>query len=236
MSHRDEQPGRGINRPDGPLDQLPSSPAELGTAATLADAPSDDAESVGQRAPRNSETVHNDAASTPATADGGRAIRYRISGKLVTLFLAAMIIVACMGDGFLWWNNRGDSQTQAAETAAKAAANDSVPLLLSYNYVDLDRYAARATSKTTGPFADDLKKLLDTQVLPAARAKSIATQTTVQGTATTTASAHTVVLLMFIDQTTRMADIAAPKIEGARLEVTMTNQDGRWLISGLKPI
>jgi len=216
MSHRDEHP--------------------RGAAVTLADAPSNDTEPAGQWAHRSSETVHNDAASTPATADGGRVIRYRINGKLVTLFLAAVVILVCMGDGFLWWTNRSDSQTQVAETAAKAAANDSIPLVLSYNYLDLDRYAARATSKTTGPFADDLKKLLDTQVLPAARAKSIATQTTVQGTATATASAHTVVLLMFIDQTTRMADIAAPKIEGARLEVTMTNQDGRWLVSGLKPI
>ena len=180
--------------------------------------------------------MSHDAASTPATADGSRATRYRISGKLFTLFVAIMLIVVCVGDGFLWWNNRSDSQAQAAEIAAAAAANDSIPLVLSYNYVDLDRYAARATSKTTGPFADDLKKLLETQVLPAARAKSIATQTTVQGTSTATASAHTVVLLMFIDQTTRTADVAAPKIEGARLEVTMTNQDGRWLVSGLKPI
>jgi len=180
--------------------------------------------------------MSHDGASTPTTADGSRATRYRISGKLITLSVATMLIVVCMGDGFLWWNNRSDSQAQAAETAAKAAANDSIPLVLSYNYVDLDRYAARATSKTAGPFADDLKKLLDTQVLPAARARNIATQTTVQGTSTVTASANTVVLLMFIDQTTRTADAAAPKIEGARLQVTMTNQNGGWLISGLTPI
>jgi len=180
--------------------------------------------------------MSRDAASTAATADGSRATRHRISGKLITLFVAAVLIVVCTGDGFLWWNNRSDSQAQAAETAAEAAANESIPLVLSYNYVDLDRYAARATSKTTGPFAVDLKKLLDTQVLPAARAKNIATQTSVQGTATVTASANTVVLLMFIDQTTRMADAAAPKIEGARLQVTMTNQNDSWLISGLKPI
>jgi len=180
--------------------------------------------------------MSHDGASTPTTADGSRATRYRISGKLITLSVATMLIVVCMGDGFLWWNNRSDSQAQAAETAAKAAANDSIPLVLSYNYADLDRYAARATSKTAGPFADDLKKLLDTQVLPAARARNIATQTTVQGTSTVTASANTVVLLMFIDQTTRTADAAAPKIEGARLQVTMTNQNGGWLISGLEPI
>jgi len=181
-------------------------------------------------------TVQNDAASTPATADGSPTTRYRISGKLMTLFVAAVVIVASIGDGFLWWSNRGDSQARAAETAAKAAANDSIPLVLSYNYVDLDRYAARATSKTTGLFADDLKKLLDTQILPAARARNIATQTTVQGTSIVTASANTVVLLMFIDQTTRTADAAAPKIEGARLQVTMTNQYDNWLVSGLKPI
>jgi Mce-associated membrane protein len=180
--------------------------------------------------------MSHDAASTPATADVSRATRHGIRAKLVTLSVAAVLIVVCMGDGFLWWNNRSDSQAQAAESAATAAANDSIPLLLSYNYVDLDRYAARATSKTTGPFADDLNKLLDTQVLPAARAKNIATQTTVQATSTVTASAETAVLLMFIDQTTRTADAAAPKIEGARLQITMTNQNGSWLISGLKPI
>jgi Mce-associated membrane protein len=212
MSHRDEQPGHGIDRPDGQLDQSSSSPAELDAPTSPADA------------------------STPATADGTRATRYRISGKRATLFAAILLVVVCMGDGFLWWHNSGDGQAKVAETAAKAAANYSIPLVLSYNYADLDRYAGTATSKVTGPFADDLKKLLDSQVLPAAKAREIVTQTTVQGTSTVTASANTAVLLIFIDQTTRTADAAAPKIEGARLQVTMTNQNGSWLISSLKPI
>jgi Mce-associated membrane protein len=150
--------------------------------------------------------------------------------------IIALLAVVTIADGLLWCSNHNASQARTAATAASAAAKNALPVVLSYNYLNLDGYADRALADTTGPFSDNLKNLLQTQVIPAATQRAIVTQTTVQAIATLRAETTTVELLVFIDQTTRTQDNPVPLVQGARLDVTMAKDGDTWRIAGLKPV
>lgn len=154
----------------------------------------------------------------------------------LSVILTAVIVLLAVTDGVLWWQARDVATTDEAGTAATAAAREAVPTVLSYSYATLDDYPAKATAETTGRFKSELSALITSRVVPAATQKQIVTRTTVQATSTVRAEPDSVVLLLFVNQTTRTKDSASPRIEGARLRVTMQHVDDSWLISELKPV
>lgn len=95
---------------------------------------------------------------------------------------------------------------------------------------------ARAKEQTTGDFGDDYAKLLDAVVRPDARRHEISTGAVVEASAVVDAADDEVVVLVFLTQTTVSQGGAVPQVSGSRIEVTMAEVDGRWLIAGPEPV
>jgi Mce-associated membrane protein len=43
-------------------------------------------------------------------------------------------------------------------------------------------------------------------------------------------------VLVFVDQTVTNSQLKAPRLDRSRVEVTLVNSHGRWLINNLSPI
>lgn len=185
--------------------------------------------------PRPDHAVEQPAEGAKASAPG-RSPWWRRPKRRACVILAALVVLVAAADGILWWQASDFAATDAASSAATAAAGEAVPTVLSYTYANLDGYPAKATAATTGRFKEELSALIEDRVIPAATRKQIVTRTTVQAMSTVSAEPESVVLLLFVNQSTRTEDSATPRLEGARLRVTMERVDDAWLISELKPV
>lgn len=150
----------------------------------------------------------------------------------VGLVLAALLALN------LWLLDERDDDAGigAARAAALEEARTRVPTLLSYSSDTLADDLARAKEQTTGDFGDDYATLLDDVVLPNARRHEISTDAVVEASAVVDAADDEVVVLVFLTQTTLSQGAAVPQVSGSRIEVTMAEVDGRWLIAGLEPV
>jgi Mce-associated membrane protein len=130
----------------------------------------------------------------------------------------------------------------AARASAKAtdredalrAAEDRVPVLLTYSFRTLSDDLARSKDQTVGAFREDYSKLLDDAVSQAATEKKISTGATVTGAGVVDASGSEVTVLVFLTQTTT-APGSAPSVNTSRVEVTMKDIGDSWKIAGLTP-
>lgn len=126
---------------------------------------------------------------------------------------------------------RDDARHDALGAAGRIARD-----LLSYDYRTIDRDLARARADTTGSFARQYADA-STQLRGQALATHAIVQARVRDTGIVSASADRVVVLAFIDQVsiTRASKSAVPttRLIPSAVQMTLTDVDGRWRVSGL---
>ena len=150
---------------------------------------------------------------------------------LVAVILAALAVI----DVTLWRDARDDDDLTAARADARAEAESRLPQLLGYSSRSLKADLVRANTMTTGDFHDDYSRILEEVVGPTAVEQKITTSVRVDGLGVVEADVDRVVVLAFLTQTT-ISGAGAPVLRGSRVEVTMANDDGTWLIAGLEPV
>ena len=123
-----------------------------------------------------------------------------------------------------------------ARDNAIAAATSGVATVLSYDYRHLVEDFSRAERLLTPRFRKEYDKTTAAGVKPlAAKYKAQSTaQVTVAGSVST--SVNRVVVLVFVDQTVTNSQLAAPRLDRSRIDVTLQKQGDRWLIDRLAPI
>lgn len=160
------------------------------------------------------------------------AARPRISltawGILIALLAAAV--------GFLGWQNYRDGQVEQAREAAIAAVEERVESILSYRGTSAADDLAAAQRHLTGAFKDDFATLAKGVIVPAAERDGVSTAAKVVATSVVEASATEVTALVYLNQETTSKARNEPKLDAARLLVTVTEVDGQWLVSDLKPV
>ena len=107
--------------------------------------------------------------------------------------------------------------------------------MLSYTAATVDRDLTAARARLTGKFLDDYTKLVDTQVIPGAKAKQISAAAQVPAVASVSANPSHAVALVFVDQTVAAAN-QAPATTASSIRVTLDKIDGKWLVSGFDPV
>lgn len=125
---------------------------------------------------------------------------------------------------------------ELTRNAATAAAKADLVAMLSYDYQTVDRELPAAAARLTGAFKTDWDALVTKVVIPDAKAQRTATSATVADSAVESADPDQVVLLMFVNQTTRSQARPTPLISGSRVRVTMRRSGDRWLCAGVVPI
>lgn len=122
-----------------------------------------------------------------------------------------------------------------ARNAALEAAKTRVPALLSYRSESLDADLDVAAAQTTGSFASDYRRILDSVVEPTAKRGGISTEAAVASAGVVSGDGDRVVVLVFLTQTTTN-EADRRSVSGSRVDVTMQRTGSTWKIAGLRPV
>jgi Mce-associated membrane protein len=154
--------------------------------------------------------------------------RSLVTAALGTLVVGLLVAVLVLGRQHL-----RDGRIAAAREAGLAAAVELTPLLLTYDHRTLAADTERAEASTTGEFAGQYRELIRASIAPNAGALRLVTKAEVRESSLVTAEDGRVVALLFLSQVTTSSDLTAPRLDSSGVRVTVTEVDGRWLISGL---
>ena len=186
-------------------------------------------------APAGDHTQRDVSAGGPAPRRLG-ASRWRADLPLV---LAVLLVLALAATAVtLTARARAADAAEQARSSARAAAETAAVTILSYDHRRLDQDFARARELLTGAFADDYASTTEKVVRPSAEeVKAVVTAEVASSSVVRTAGADTVVVLLFVDQTTTSTRLDGPKVDLNRVRMTMTRAgsggDREWLVSGI---
>jgi Mce-associated membrane protein len=128
------------------------------------------------------------------------------------------------------------SLTGTGSDQALAAARAAVQRISSYDYRSIGSDITAAKADTTGRFAAQYAEAAPRLLSEARQLKAIV-QASVVSDGVVSASAHDVVVLLFVNQATvrELPGQRSPttRIDQSRVQVTMTEVRGRWLVSAL---
>lgn len=123
-----------------------------------------------------------------------------------------------------------------ARENAVAAANSSVATVLSYDYRHLAADFKKAEGLLTERFRKKYDKTTAAAVEPLAAKYKAQSSAQITAAGTVSVDVDRVVVLVFVDQTVTNSQLAAPRLDRSRINVTLVRQGDRWLIDQLAPI
>lgn len=157
---------------------------------------------------------------------------YRLTAFIL---LPAAAVLLSIGTGLAIWATVSHSHNTSARNESVQAAREATVAMLSYTAATVDRDLTAARERLTGKFLDDYTKLVNTQVIPGAKAKQISAAAQVPAVASVSATPSHAVALVFVDQTVAAAN-QAPATTASSIRVTLDKIDGHWLVSGFDPV
>jgi len=151
--------------------------------------------------------------------------------RLASWLGLALALVLLAGSLLLWTESRRADDTAAASDAATSAGRTAVETMLSYDYKTFDAHTATVEKLLTGSFKDEFAKAATANVKPLALQNQAVVQARTVEAGVMSSSADSVRVLAFVDQTTTSAKLDRPQVDQNRVILTMTQVDGRWLVS-----
>ncbi|ROR89591.1 J domain-containing protein [Nocardioides aurantiacus] len=196
----------------------------------------------GLRAPRR-RTATGTAAPT-AGRDGSRVPGFlaRPARSTAVLAVLALLVVAVVTAAVLVGLRVQDAAVaQDARSEAPAAAERAAAAMLSYDYRTLPEDRQRASRYLTGGFKKQyldnftlLEKQADGTDGAAVQSKAVVEASVESsGVVDVSSSGRTVRVLVFVNQVSEKEG-ADPQIFQNRVQMTMQDVDGRWLVSNLR--
>lgn len=155
---------------------------------------------------------------------------------VVVIFAAAVLALQ------LWWQPADDApaESEAPPTADMPSylgdIEGHVVDLLTYTPKDVRANLAEEKVYLTGEFADAFVKLTSSTIAPDAVEHGVSVNAKAIDTGLSSATDDQAILVMFVETTTRSERLAEPRVDGARLKITVQRVDGEWLISELDPV
>lgn len=176
-----------------------------------------------------------EASQSPGAATRGRSF---LATHWKGLGLTALLLAAATFASVLYFTSyRPSQQTDAAaEQVAIDSASTATVTLLSYAPDTLDRDLQRAQELMTGEFLTYYGKFSNEVVAPAVRERGIKASAHVLDAALMEMHPDSAKVLLFLNQETTSRDRPEPALAASSVVVSLTNSDGRWLISALDPV
>ena len=154
--------------------------------------------------------------------------RWRIAAWLLLVPLLGAVTAAGVF-GRQWYEQR---QLDGARQQALAAARQDTVDFVSISAATVDRDLQRISDNATGEFKDEFTQ--DTaQVRAAVVENKVASRGSALRAAIVSASRRTAIVLVAVDATVKNTNAPDGRLSHYRIQVTMANQSGRWLISQL---
>jgi Mce-associated membrane protein len=163
------------------------------------------------------------------------SIRLRLTAVLASIVLPMLVFGLTGMTGYYKWRHTTEDESRVAAAESAQAARDTAVAMLSYTRDNVDANLVSARERLTGTFRDDYTRLINEAVIPAAKQKNITAVAQVQAAATISARPDEAVVLVFVNQTTTVAD-QPPTDAASTVRMTLRRIDGRWLVSAFEPI
>jgi Mce-associated membrane protein len=161
----------------------------------------------------------------------------------------AIVALACVTLALLVWlvieavDGSGSKESGASaalvvnRSAALQDAIDEAPVLFSYDYRKLDSDLSAARGVTTGAFTADYDQVSVPAVKPlAAKYKVVVVATVLGGSIVDDSRPTTIKVLLFLNQTVKNSQLAAPRVDANRTVLTMQKVGTGWKVAGVDAI
>ncbi|MEU2001578.1 hypothetical protein ACH47B_09715 [Rhodococcus sp. NPDC019627] len=158
--------------------------------------------------------------------------RRRATGYVAMLLAGALVAVAVA----LTLQVRDHRQVNTAETQAHERATHLVTDVLSYDFNTIEAHFADILPQLGGDLRGQFDSVGKEVIIPSAKERHVVTSATVVESSVVSASEDAVTLLFFVNQSTTSTDSAAPKLDGSRVRVGMTGQEGHWVMTEMTPV
>jgi Mce-associated membrane protein len=176
---------------------------------------------------------------------GTRTTRRRWAAT-IGAFTAALIVLLVVLI-VEWVHGSGNTSSASSDalavnrSAAMQDAIDEAPVLFSYDYRKLDKDLAAARAVTTGAFTASYDQVSVPAVKPLASKYQVVVVANVLGASivddTKAAGATpTVKVLLFLNQTVKNSQLAAPRVDANRTVLTMQRVGTSWKVAGVDAI
>ncbi|MFI9408681.1 twin-arginine translocation pathway signal [Nocardia gamkensis] len=188
--------------------------------------------------PESLSTPESTPASVPVEDRTESNSRFQRKTVLVlaALGLAAAIAVCTWGYAFLVLRPDDRALAPSEQKVAVDAAAQATVSILSYKSDTVDSDLATANSLLTGQFADYYKSFTRDVVAPAAKEKRITTSASVVGQAISEFSENSASVLLFVNQSTTVAEAPRPSTTSTAIRVVLDREGGKWLVSKFEPV
>lgn len=164
----------------------------------------------------------------------GKRLR-RLSIRTAVVVAASITALATtLAAGYLKYQAAMNMDSARARPESVEAAKNGAVALLSYTPQDAERKLTAAADLLTGTFRDSYMTLIRDVVIPGAQQKQISAAASVAGAASVSATPDRATVVVFVNQSVVMAD-DAPTQTASVVEVSLSKQADRWLISGFDP-
>jgi Mce-associated membrane protein len=171
--------------------------------------------------------------TAPVPSRGG-ALRGGLLGLLV-LLLAAGLVAAAVLTGYFADERSNDAAVTSSSQQALAAATTEIVTATSYRYTTFAANEKAALADLTPAFATSYRKVLNEAEGLASTYRAVV-QSAVEKSAVERYGASSVVVMIFLDQTSTETVRNGAQTSGYRLLVTMQRLRGRWLIAGISAV
>jgi Mce-associated membrane protein len=153
----------------------------------------------------------------------------------LSLLLATATLVTTM---FIWKAGDDRHTLASGQTAASSAARSGIEKLLAYDYRTFDRHTNEVSALLTGRFRIEFVQATTRVVKPLAVKNQAVVRATVSKASVMstpgTPDPANVKILLFVDQHTTSAKLDRPQVDQNRVILTMSQVDGRWLVSKIE--
>ncbi|HEY9562535.1 MAG TPA: hypothetical protein VIR30_02085 [Nocardioides sp.] len=111
-----------------------------------------------------------------------------------------------------------------------------VVALLSYTPGNVKKRLSIEGAHLSDEFADAFAKLTSTVIAPDASKYDVTVKAKAVSSGLSSIRDSEALVLVFVETTTTSKRLAEPRVDGARLRVSVVKVDGKWLISELDPV
>ena len=222
---------------DEPVEEAPPAPA-LTTKAEDREGPK--VEPKPSRSTKTAKTTKTTKTTKTKTARGRKpataTTRFPVLARpVVVIVLSVVVVLVLAADAFLLLGWHGYRQEADARSSGQVEAVNDAEKILSFDYKTVDKSTAASEKLMTARFK---KKYSDTAERVRADAPGLKAVVKAQVVASSVVSAKKdkVKTLLFVNQTTTRTNLAQPRVDLNRVEVTLVKDGNDWRVDNIQAL
>ena len=179
---------------------------------------------------------------TPGTAKAARTRKPATANRFpalarpaVVIVLSVAVVLLLVANAFLLLSWHGYREEADARSSAQVESVNDLEKILSYDYRSLDKSTAASAKLMTPSFRKKYSDTADRVRADAPKLKAVV-KAQVVASSVVSAKKDKVKALLFVNQTTTRKDLAQPRVDLNRVEVTLVKSGDDWLVDNIQAL